>query len=157
MGHRHRLEVDETISPSQLYNEARMGGYFSGWRFGASEGYEGPGQNVGIPMYAIGIYDQQSKTALTSGAVLAHAPHALTRTAGSFVSDGWGAGRAGYISDNSANNGKKFVVAAISGNGKTMTIRGDDLSPLARSSYHPLLPVQEQLGAGIRFCGCCRV
>ncbi len=114
MGHRHRLEVDETMSPSHLYNEARMGGYFSGWRFSASEGYEGPGQNVGIPMYAIGIYDQQSRTALTSGALLAHAPHALTRTTGSFISDGWAAGRAGYVSDNSTNNGKKFVVAAIS-------------------------------------------
>jgi hypothetical protein len=130
MGHRHRLEVDETISPSQLYNDARMGGYFSGWRFGASEGYEGPGQNAGIPMYAIGIYDQQSRTALTSGALVAHAPHALTRTTGSFIGDGWGAGRAGYISDNSINNDRKFVVTAISGDGKSMTIQGDDLTPL---------------------------
>ncbi len=128
MGHRHRLEVDETMSSTYLYDGARMGGFFSGWRFSASEGYEGPGQNVGMPMYAIGIYDQNAKTALTSGESLTHRTHTFTRTTGSFITDGWKVGKLGYISDNSANNNKRFSVTGISGDGKTMTFLNDYLS-----------------------------
>jgi hypothetical protein len=127
MGHRHRLEVDETMSPADLYNEARLGGFFSGWRFSASEGYEGPGLNIGMPMYAIGIYDQYAAGVLTRGATLVHGEHVFTRDKGSFLTEGWAVGRAGYVSDDSPNNTKRFTVTGISRDGKTMTFANDHL------------------------------
>ena len=130
MGHRHRLEVDETMLPENLYNEARMGGYFSGWRFSAAEGYEGPGQNVGMPMYAIGIYDQRTATVQTSGALLTHSAEGFSRASGSFAAEGWAIGRMGYVSDRSANNRKWFTVASISDDGKTMSCENDNLVPV---------------------------
>jgi hypothetical protein len=130
MGHRHRLEVNENMSPEHLHDKARMGGYFSGWRFSASEGYEGPGQNVGMPMYAIGIYDQKAKTALTSGAILTHTTQGVTRTSGSFITDGWVVGKIGHVSDNSVNNNQRFVVTGISSDGKSMTFLNHRLTPV---------------------------
>ena len=130
MGHRHRLEVDETMSPAHLYNAALLGGYFSGWRFSPSEGYEGPGENVGLPMYAIGIYDQYAASVMTAGALLSHGEHSLTRTQGSFLAEGWAVGREGYVSDNSANNNSRFRVTGISRDGMSMTFMNDRFQPV---------------------------
>lgn len=48
--------------------------------------------------------------------------HSITRTTGSFITDGWIVGVTGYTADSGSNNGATFTITAISTDGTVLTI-----------------------------------